>query len=57
MYEEGLSDTDRPAEDAVALEGHLAACYVAARELGQEDRIPESSRAAGVEAVGGRRDP
>ena len=51
MYEEGLCDTDRPAEDAVALEGHVAACYVAARELGQEDRIPESSRAAGAEAV------
>ena len=50
MYEEGLCDTDRPAEDAVALEGHLAACYVAARELGQENRIPESSRAAGAEA-------
>ena len=50
MYEKGLCDTDRPAEDAVALEGHLAACYVAARELGQEDRIPESSRAAGGEA-------
>jgi oligopeptide/dipeptide ABC transporter ATP-binding protein len=48
MYEEGLCDTDRPAEDAVVLEGHLAACYVAARELGQEDRIPESSRAAGA---------
>ena len=53
MYEEGLCDTDRPAEDAVVLEGHLAACYVAARELGQEDRIPESSRTAGAEA--GRR--
>jgi peptide/nickel transport system ATP-binding protein len=53
MYEEGLCDTDRPAEDAVALEGHLAACYVAARELGQEDRIPESSRIAASEA--GRR--
>jgi hypothetical protein len=53
MYEEGLCDTDRPEEDAVALEGHLAACYVAARELGQEERIPESSRAAGAEA--GRR--
>ena len=53
MYEEGLCDTDRPAEDAVALEGHLAACYVAARELGQEERIPESSRAAG--AAAGRR--
>jgi peptide/nickel transport system ATP-binding protein len=48
MYEEGLCDTDRPAEDAVDLDGHLAACYVAARELGQEDRIPESSRAAGT---------
>ena len=46
MYEEGLCDTDRPAEDAVSLDGHLAACYVAARELDQEDRIPESSRAA-----------
>jgi oligopeptide/dipeptide ABC transporter ATP-binding protein len=46
MYEEGLCDTDRPAEDAVVIDGHLAACYVAARELGQEDRIPESSRAA-----------
>jgi oligopeptide/dipeptide ABC transporter ATP-binding protein len=53
MYEEGLCDTDRPAEDAVALDGHLAACYVAARELGQEDRIPESSRIAASEA--GRR--
>jgi oligopeptide/dipeptide ABC transporter ATP-binding protein len=53
MYEEGLCDTDRPAEDAVDLEGHLAACYVAARELGQEDRIPESSRAAAAGA--GRR--
>ncbi|MEJ7816132.1 MAG: ABC transporter ATP-binding protein [Rubrobacter sp.] len=50
MYEEGLCDTDRPAEDAVAFDGHLAACYVAARELDQEDRIPESSRAAGAEA-------
>jgi hypothetical protein len=50
MYEEGLCDTDRPAEDAVDLDGHLAACYVAARELGQEDRIPESSRVAGAEA-------
>ena len=49
-YEEGLCDTDRPAEDAVALDGHLAACYVAARELGQGDRIPESSRTAGAEA-------
>ena len=48
MYEEGLCDTDRPAEDAVSLDGHLAACYVAARELDQEDRIPESSRAAAV---------
>ena len=46
MYEEGLCDTDRPAEDAVSLDGHLAACYVAARELDQEDRIPESSKAA-----------
>jgi oligopeptide/dipeptide ABC transporter ATP-binding protein len=46
MYEEGLCDTDRPAEDAVSLDGHLAACYVAARELGQEDRIPESSKKA-----------
>jgi oligopeptide/dipeptide ABC transporter ATP-binding protein len=46
MYEEGLCDTDRPAEDAVSLDGHLAACYVAARELDQEDSIPESSRAA-----------
>jgi oligopeptide/dipeptide ABC transporter ATP-binding protein len=52
MYEEGLCDTDRPAEDAVALDGHLAACYVAARESGQEDRIPESSKAA---AAGARR--
>ncbi len=50
MYEEGLCDTDRPAEDAVDLDGHLAACYVAARELGQEDRIPESSRIAASEA-------
>jgi oligopeptide/dipeptide ABC transporter ATP-binding protein len=50
MYEEGLCDTDRPAEDAVVLEGQLAACYVAARELGQEDRIPESSRAAAARA-------
>jgi oligopeptide/dipeptide ABC transporter ATP-binding protein len=48
IYEEGLCDTDRPAEDAVSLDGHLAACYVAARELDQEDRIPESSRAAAV---------
>jgi peptide/nickel transport system ATP-binding protein len=47
MYEEGLCDTDRPAEDAVSLDGHLAACYVAARELGQEDRIPKSSKKAG----------
>ncbi|HEX2742357.1 MAG TPA: ABC transporter ATP-binding protein [Rubrobacter sp.] len=50
MYEEGLCDTDRPAEDAVALDGHLAACYVAARELGQEGRIPESSMAAAARA-------
>ena len=50
MYEEGLCDTDRPAEDAVDLDAHLAACYVAARELGQEDRIPESSRIAASEA-------
>jgi oligopeptide/dipeptide ABC transporter ATP-binding protein len=47
VYEEGLCDTDRPAEDVVSLDGHLAACYVAARELGQEDRIPESSKKAG----------
>jgi oligopeptide/dipeptide ABC transporter ATP-binding protein len=47
MYEEGLCDTDHPAEDTVSLDGHLAACYVAARELGQEDRIPESSKKAG----------
>lgn len=50
MYEEGLCDTDRPAEDAVAIDGHLAACYVAARDLGQEERIPESSRAAADQA-------
>jgi peptide/nickel transport system ATP-binding protein len=50
MYEEGLCDTDRPAEDAVDLDGHLAACYVAARDLGQEDRIPESSKIAASEA-------
>ena len=50
MYEEGLCDTDRPAEDAVVIDGHLAACYVAAREFGQEDRIPESSRAAAARA-------
>jgi peptide/nickel transport system ATP-binding protein len=52
MYEEGLCDTDRPAEDAVVIDGHLAACYVAAREFGQEDRIPESSRAAAARASG-----
>jgi oligopeptide/dipeptide ABC transporter ATP-binding protein len=45
LYEEGLCDTDRPAEDVVDLDGHLAACFVEARELGQEDRIPERSRA------------
>ena len=50
MYEEGLCDTDRPTEDAVVIDGHLAACYVAAREFGQEDRIPESSRAAAARA-------
>ena len=50
MYEEGLCDTDRPAEDAVVIDRHLAACYVAAREFGQEDRIPESSRAAAARA-------
>jgi oligopeptide/dipeptide ABC transporter ATP-binding protein len=44
LYEEGLCDTDRPAEDVVDLDGHLAACFVEARELGQEDRIPERSR-------------
>ena len=43
-YEEGLCDTTRPAEDTVSLNGRLAACYVMARELGQEDRIPEESR-------------
>jgi hypothetical protein len=53
MYEEGLCDTDRPAEDAVDIDGHLAACYVAARDLGQEERIPESSTAAAAQA--GRR--
>ena len=57
MYEEGLCDTDRPAEDAVVIDGHLAACYVAAREFGQEDRIPESSRRPPPGPVGGRRDP
>jgi oligopeptide/dipeptide ABC transporter ATP-binding protein len=44
-YEEGLCDTERPAEDAVDLDGHLAACFVAARELGQADRIPQSVKA------------
>ncbi|MDP9352355.1 MAG: ATP-binding cassette domain-containing protein [Chloroflexota bacterium] len=44
LYEEGLCDTERPAEDVVNVNGHLAACFVMARELGQEDRIPEISR-------------
>lgn len=46
MYEEGLCDTERPPEDVVDLGNHWAACVVMARELGQEDRIPERIRLA-----------
>ena len=46
LYEEGLCEKERPAEDVVNLEGHLAACFVMARDLGQEQRIPESLRLA-----------
>ncbi len=40
MFEPGLCDQLRPAEDVVQLADHLAACFVAAREAGQVDRIP-----------------
>ncbi len=53
LYEPGLCDIERPAEDLVNLDGQLAACFVMARELGQEDRIPAGLRAAArkVESV------
>lgn len=41
LYEENLCDAERPAPDVVDLDGHQAACFVAARELGQGGRIPE----------------
>jgi oligopeptide/dipeptide ABC transporter ATP-binding protein len=44
LYEEGLCDLERPAPDVVNRDGHQAACFVMARELGQEDRIPLSLR-------------
>ena len=44
QYEAGLCELDRPAEDVVNQDGHLAACFVRAREMGQEDRIPEHVR-------------
>jgi oligopeptide/dipeptide ABC transporter ATP-binding protein len=50
MYEPGLCDQLRPAEDVVSLPNQLAACFVAARELGQENRIPLELRAALREA-------
>jgi peptide/nickel transport system ATP-binding protein len=46
LYERGLCDTDRPAIDAVDLGDQRAACYVMARDLGQVERIPVSSRRA-----------
>jgi len=46
LYEEGLCDQERPAEDVVDLDGHLAACFVMARELGQEQRLPLALRQA-----------
>ncbi len=46
LYEPGLCDTERPAEDLVNVSGHLAACFVMARELGQEDRIPLGAKLA-----------
>lgn len=51
LYERGLCDTDRPATDAVDLGDQQAACYVMARELGQAERIPASSRQARQQAL------
>jgi peptide/nickel transport system ATP-binding protein len=50
-YERGLCDTDRPALDAADLGNQQAACYVMARELGQAERIPESSKWARQRAL------
>ncbi len=46
LYEPGLCDQQRPAEDVVSLPDHLAACFVAAREAGQVERIPLELREA-----------
>ncbi|HSH81447.1 MAG TPA: oligopeptide/dipeptide ABC transporter ATP-binding protein [Herpetosiphonaceae bacterium] len=45
LYEEGLCEKERPAEDVVDRDGHLAACFVMARELGQVERIPSALQA------------
>ncbi len=45
LYEPGLCDTERPAEDVVNVDGQLAACFVMARELGQVERIPPALQA------------
>jgi oligopeptide/dipeptide ABC transporter ATP-binding protein len=47
LYEENFCELERPAEDVVNAGGHLAACFVMAREMGMEDRIPESARVGG----------
>lgn len=42
LHEQGLCDAARPAVDVVNLAGHVAACFVMARTLGQAERIPVS---------------
>jgi peptide/nickel transport system ATP-binding protein len=44
LYEPGLCDIERPAEDVVNHDNQLAACFVMARELGQSGRIPAGLR-------------
>ena len=51
LYEEGLCEQQRPADDVVRLDEHKAACFVMARELGQIGRIPAELRIA-AEQIG-----
>ncbi|MGH2821160.1 MAG: oligopeptide/dipeptide ABC transporter ATP-binding protein [Actinomycetota bacterium] len=47
LYEEGFCDAERPAEDVLKIDGHLAACLVAARDHDRGSKDDDALRPAG----------
>jgi peptide/nickel transport system ATP-binding protein len=53
LYEQGLCEQERPADDVVLIGDHQAACFVMARELGQKERIPLELRTTAAQVERG----